>query len=465
VWQAVRHGKQRQRETRSQEAAEKEANGARASSSSCANLQKAGLESLSYCTPRRGRTQYNLSVRILLLNLYYPPDTSATAKMAHTIVEALSSSNSLTVLCGRPSYDPTERRPWRPYQMEIVGPARILRAGSTDFPRFDMKKRVVNYLSYLALAIPRALFVPCDVIVAMTDPPFQGIVGAIVALLKRKPYVYNIRDLYPDMAVGGSIVQPGMLARFWERLHRWALRRATCVVVLGEDMRARIIAKRVEPSRIAIVRDGADILPPGAPLPAPEPAVVRAIRGNFSFVLVHAGNLGFYGAWNTLVTAARLLANEGVGLVFVGDGAQRSQIEAAAAGAGNIRFLEFFPANKIPSVLAAADAHVITVKRGLEGVVVPSKMYGILAAGKPILAVAPKETDAVSLGAQRGFAVAADPDRPAEVVNAVRALASDPKKLKAMGEAARAAAADYDRVVELKKFVTIIDQLAVDQPN
>ncbi len=404
-------------------------------------------------------------MRILLLNLYYPPDTSATAKMAHSVVEALSPSHSLTVLCGRPSYDPTERRPWRPYQTEAAGPARIIRAGSTDFTRFNMKKRVLNYLSYVVLAIPRALFVPCDAVVAMTDPPFQGIVGAIVALLKRKPYVYNIRDLYPDMAVGGSIVQPGALAKVWETLHRWALRQASHVIVLGEDMRARIIAKGVEPARVVIARDGAAIPPPGTLLPAPDPGVVRSIRGSFSFVLVHAGNLGFYGAWNTLVTAARHLANEGVGLVFVGDGAQRSQIEALAAGSSNIRFLEFFPANKIPSVLAAADAHVVTVKRGLEGIVVPSKMYGILAAGKPILAVAPKETDAVSLGVPRGFAVAADPDRPAEVVNAVRALASDPKKLKAMGEAARAAAPDYDRVGELQKFVKIIDQLAVDQTN
>jgi colanic acid biosynthesis glycosyl transferase WcaI len=264
------------------------------------------------------------------------------------------------------------------------------------------------------------------------------------------------------MAVGGSIVEPGRLARIWEKLHRWALRRATRVIVLGEDMRARIIAKGVEPSRVLIVRDGTEILPRNTPLPTPDPEVVNAIRGNFSFVLVHAGNLGFYGAWNTLVTAARLLAGDGVGLVFVGDGAQRSQIEAAAEGSGNIRFLEFFPASKIPSVLAAADAHVITVKRGLEGVVVPSKMYGILAAGKPIVAVAPKETDAVSLGIQRGFAVAADPDRPGEVVNAVRALASDPNKLKAMGEAARAAAPDYDRVKELQKFVEIIDHLTVD---
>jgi glycosyltransferase involved in cell wall biosynthesis len=398
-------------------------------------------------------------VRILLLNLYYPPDTSATAKMAHSVVEALSISNEVTVLCGRPSYDPTERRPWRLYQTEIDGRVRTIRAGSTDFPRLGMKKRVTNYLSYVALAIPRALFIPCDAIVAMTDPPFQGIVGAIVATLRGKPYVYNIRDMYPDMAVGGSIVEPGLLARIWEKLHRWALRRATRVIVLGEDMRARIVSKGVDPAQVLVVRDGTEILPAGTPLPAADPEVVRAIRENFSFVLVHAGNLGFYGAWDTLVTAVRGLANEGVGLVFVGDGAQRAQIEAAAAGSGNIRFLNFFPAGKIPSVLAAADAHVITVKRGLEGVVVPSKMYGILAAGKPIVAVAPKETDAVSLGISRGFALAADPDRPGEVVSAVRALASDPAKLKAMGDAARAAAPDYDRVKELQKFVEIIDQL------
>src|SRR5207245_3491893 len=130
-----------------------------------------------------------------------------------------------------------------------------------------------------------------------------------------------------------------------------------------------------------VVRDGTEILAPNASSPVPDPEVVRAIRGNSSFVLVHAGNLGFYGAWNTLVTAARNLANEGVGLVFVGDGAQRSQIEASAVGSSNIRFLDFFPASKIPSVLAAADAHVITIHRGFEGVVVLSKMYGILAEG------------------------------------------------------------------------------------
>jgi putative colanic acid biosynthesis glycosyltransferase WcaI len=395
-------------------------------------------------------------MRILLLNQYFPPDTSATAKMAQTVADALSAEHDVMILCGRPSYDPTERRKWKLWRNEQAGRLRIIRAGSTDYSRGRMKLRVLNYLSYVALAVPRAMLFPCDLILAMTDPPFEGIVGAFVAMLKGKPFLYNIRDLYPDMAVGGSIVEPGIFPRFWEVLHRWALKRADCVVVLGEDMRARIVAKGVDVSRVEIVRDGAELIPATSAAPSLDAEVIRAIRGEFRFVLLHAGNLGFYGAWETLVGAARDLASDGVGFVFVGDGAQKAQLQAAAADCPNVKFLPFFPASKIPSVLAAGDVHIITVKRGLEGVVVPSKMYGILAAGKPILAVTPKESDAASLGEQRGFAISADPDRPAELVSAVRALAAAPEKVKAMGQAALGAAPDYERSQELKKFARIL---------
>src|SRR5215469_1844821 len=381
--------------------------------------------------------------------------------MAQTVVDAICVHHRVTVLCGRPSYEPAERRPWRLYQTESDGLVRIIRVGATAFPRFNMKKRLMNYLSYVWLAVPRALFLDCDAVLAMTDPPFQGIVGAFVALLKRKPYAYNIRDLYPDMAVGGDIVHGGLLARLWERMHRWALRRARCVIVLGEDMRARIIAKGVESCRVMVIRDGAECRKTSEPWPSPDPDVVRVIRRGFSFVLLHAGNLGFYGAWNTLITAARKLANDGVGLVFVGGGALRGQLEAAAAGAENIRFLDYFPSDKIPSVLAAPDAHIVTVKRGLEGVVVPSKMYGILAAGKPIVAVAPRETDVVSLGEKQAFALAADPDQPAELVNTIRALIGDVRKLRSLGEAAHRAAPSYDRSGELQKYLQVFDRLTV----
>src|SRR5229473_1148127 len=368
---------------------------------------------------------YNLAVRILLLNLYYPPDTSATAKMARTVVDALIRRHDVTVLCGRPSYDPTERRAWHWYQTEVAGQTRVIRTGSTDFPRFEMKKRVLNYLSYVALAVPRALFVPCDAVLAMTDPPFCGIIGAFVAMLKGKPYVYNIRDMYPDMALGGSIVEPGMMARAWERMQRWARRRAACVVVLGDDMKNRILAKGIAAEKLEIVRDGTEIAAENPPAVQLDEQVVQTIRGDFRFVLLHAGNIGFYGAWGTLLAAAKELAADQVGFVFVGEGAQRDALAAEAKDISNVKFVPFFPGSKIPSVLAAADAHLITVKRGLEGVGVPSKMYGILAAGKPIVAVAPQETDVASLGAKQGFGIATDPDNPQELVEQVRTLARD----------------------------------------
>jgi glycosyltransferase involved in cell wall biosynthesis len=147
-------------------------------------------------------------------------------------------------------------------------------------------------------------------------------------------------------------------------------------------------------------------------------------------------------------------------MVFVGDGAQRAQVEAASAGAPNVRFLPFFPGNKIPSVLAAADAHIVTIKRGLEGVVVPSKMYGILAAGKPIVAVAPLETDVRSIGEARSFSIGAEPESPQSLAETVRRISRSPETLRKMGEAAKAAAPDYNRAAELQKFLQIIEEAA-----
>lgn len=394
-------------------------------------------------------------MHILLLNEYFPPDTSATAKMAAQVVEMLARRHRVTVLAGRPSYDPVERHPHYLLRREVRGNVTIDRVGSTTFPRFRMRLRLSNYLSYLALAIPRALAVRADLILAMTDPPVCGIAAALVAKLKRRPLVYNIRDLYPDMAVGGEIVRPAAWVNGWERLHRWALRRAARVIVLGEDMRDRLIAKGVDPTRLVIVRDGTSI---PEHLPAPDHPVSQEIRCGFPFVLMHAGNLGHYGAWETLVQAARILEGDGVGLVFVGEGAQQPKVESAAGGCKAVRLLPFRPADQVPYVLAAGDLHIVTVRRGLEGVVVPSKLYPILAAGRPVLAVAPEQCDVVRIVRRTGCGVAVDPDDPVAVAAAVRELRRDPERLVRMGQRAREIARGYDRVNELSLFASVVEE-------
>lgn len=375
--------------------------------------------------------------------------------MAAAVADALAERHEVVVLCGRPSYDPSERHPFYFLRREKRDKVVVERVGSTAFPRHRMLRRVLNYLSYVTLAVPRALMIRADVVLAMTDPPFEGIVGAFVACLKRRPFVYNIRDLYPEMAVSGKIVRPARWVQFWERLHRWALRRAARVIVLGDDTRERILAKGIDPGRVVVVRDGAKV--PGAIAHGTHP-VTREVRSGYSFVVLHAGNLGFYGAWDTVVKAAHLLNGDGVGFVFVGDGAARSQVQASANGCKAIRFQPFRPADQVPYVLAAGDIHLLTIRRGLEGVVVPSKLYPILAAGRPVLVLAHEDSDAARVVRRSGCGVVANPDDPAAFVAVLRELAQDPEQVVKMGERAAAVANEFALDKELQRFVEVMEE-------
>jgi glycosyltransferase involved in cell wall biosynthesis len=401
-------------------------------------------------------------MHILLLNQYYPPDTSATAKMAAQVAEKLAERHQVTVIAGRPSYDPDEFYPFAFLRRDIRDNVTVERVASTAYPRHQMRRRVSNYLSYLALAVPRALAIHPDIVLAMTDPPVAGIAGAFIARMADRPFVYNIRDLYPDMAIGGDIVQPNRWVDRWEKMHRRALHQAARVIVLGDDMRDRIISKGVSPDRVVVVRDGASF-PPS--LPERNDLVVQKIRCDFSFVALHAGNLGFYGAWDSLLKAADILRNENTGLVFVGDGANRAAMEISAKPLPNVRFLPFFPIEQVPHVMMAGDVHIVTVRRGLEGVVVPSKLYSILAAGRPVLAIAAAESDAARIVRESGCGISADPDDPAAIAAAIRELRNDQNRLIQMGIRAKETAAKYARVDELERFVEVIEEAANHRNN
>jgi len=400
-------------------------------------------------------------MHILLFNEYYPPDTSATAKIAAQVAEALAQRHQVTVVAGRPSYDPDEFYPFVFLRRDMRNGVTVERVGSTAYPRHQMRRRVSNYLTYLALAVPRAIALRPDIVLAMTDPPVAGIAGAFVARRLGRPFVYNIRDMYPDMAVGGDIVRPGTWVNCWEKMHRRALKQAARVIVLGDDMRDRILAKGAAPERVVVVRDGTSS--PPASMPEQNDPVVQELRCGFGFVVLHAGNLGFYGAWGTLLKTAQILGNENTGLVFIGGGANRAALELSAANSPNVRFLPFRPVEQVPHVMMAGDLHIVTVRRGLEGVVVPSKLYSTLAAGRPVLAVAAATSDAARIVVESGCGLAADPDDPAAVAAAIRELRGDPSRLAEMGRRARETAKKYARVDELSRFVGIVEEAASEE--
>jgi glycosyltransferase involved in cell wall biosynthesis len=176
--------------------------------------------------------------------------------------------------------------------------------------------------------------------------------------------------------------------------------------------------------------------------------------------VVHAGNLGFSGSWLTLVRAAQILEAQNVGLVFIGDGSMKEQVQQFARNCGNVRFLPFRPASDLPAIMAAGDLHIVTIRRGLEGMVVPSKMYNILAYGRPILAVASEKADVSRLALQHGFGMVADPDNSTHVAESIRSVLSTPERLHDMSRAARTLAKIFDQSRELGKFVDAIEEVA-----
>ena len=365
-------------------------------------------------------------LHVLVLNEYFPPDTSATAKNAALVVEALAERHRVTVLCGRPSYDPTERHPPYLLRREVRGNLAIERVGSTAFPRFRMKRRVSNYLTYLGLAVPRALTIRCDVVLAMTDPPIEGIAGAFVARFPGGRSSTTFATCIPTWPLEetsfareagralGNAASVGPAAR--RARHRAGRRHA----------RAHF-AKGVDPARIAIVRDAVPF-----PETLPLPIIPWSARFAANSVLCWSTRAiwAFMARGRRCFRPREMLEPDGVGPGVYRRGRQERQNRSDGARCRNVRFLPFRPADEVPYVMAAGDLHVVTVKRGLEGVVVPSKVYTILAAGRPLLAVATDKTEVARFAERDGCGLAVDPDDPAAVAEAVRSVLATRKALR-----------------------------------
>lgn len=389
---------------------------------------------------------------MLLVNQYYPPDTSATAGVWRDVAHRLAAAgHRVTVLAGRPSYDPRSRRPWAPLRTEQDGPVTVERVGSAAFGRDRPAGRAATYLTYLAAAAARARSRSApDVAVAGSDPPLA--VGVALAAARGRPVVYAVQDLHPDMAIAAGMLPAGRFARAWDRAHTRALRRCTRVVCPGQAMADRVRGKGVPADRVTVLRTGA--WPPSG---QPERQVVARLRAGAPFVAVHAGNLGGAGPWDTLLAATRLLDGD-ARLLFVGDGIHAQRLRDAGASVAGFR-----PRHQIPSVMAAGDLQVVAQRADMAGLVVPSKLYTALAHGRPVLAVVPARSEVASIVREHGCGVVADPADPAAIAAAIRAARSDPAHLAALADGAAAAGRALDRGRLLDRFVALVEQ-AADRP-
>lgn len=385
-------------------------------------------------------------MHVVFVNQYFPPDTSATARLVRDEVAALlDAGHKVTVVCGRPSYQPDTRSTWRPWRRQSIGGADVLQLGSTAFDRARMPGRMTNYLSFLVLATcALAVHRGCDVVIVGSDPPF-GVLAP--ALLRRSPLIYRLRDLHPDFSVASGAMSDGFAARLWNAIHVFAMRRADHIVCVGHAMRDRVVAKGIESARVQVLHDGAN-----SPVGELDESVIATVRASSEFVAIHSGNLGFGIDWEAIAEAGSTTPT-GVEVVFVGEGA-----EAEKVAASGVRVHPFVPSPKLASVMAAGDVQIVAQRRGVEMGAVASKMYSVMAHGRPVLVAATEESEPAIIAKEYECGVVCPPDDANAIATMLTWLRDHPEDRRRIGERAQSAFTEYfDRGKINRRFVELVE--------
>ena len=365
-------------------------------------------------------------LRILVLNQYFHPDRSATSQLLTEVCEDLALAHDVTVVTGRPSYEP--QFPVRSQGLvsdERHRRVKVARVWSTQFDRSSgMAGRAVNHATYLASSIVGAVRAGRpDVVLALTDPPPIGLIGLGAAKIRGVPFVLVSKDVFPEVAVVLGLLSSRPLIGALRRVSQALYRGADRVVSIGRDMDERLVARGVPRGRIATIHDWSDA---SVVRPLEGPSVLRAERGwDEQFVVMHSGNVGLSQSLDALIGAADLLRDE-LQLVFavVGDGAAKADLQAEVRRRrlSNVEFLPYQPYETLSDSLGAADVHVVGLRRGLAGYVVPSKVYGILAAGKPYLAAVEPGAEPALIAQEHRCGLRIEPDDGGALAEGIRAM-------------------------------------------
>jgi glycosyltransferase involved in cell wall biosynthesis len=296
-----------------------------------------------------------------------------------------------------------------------------------------------------------------DVVVALTDPPIVGLAAWLAGKRFGAPLVMSYRDLFPEVTVLLEDFHSDAINNALQRVNRFLCRRAARVVALGETMERRLIDdKGAAPERTLIIPDWADttaIVPT-----ARDNAFAQAHGLVDKFVVMHSGNLGLSQSLETVVDAAALLRGlPDLRVVFVGEGVRKPALieQAKALGLDNVSFLPFTPKERLSESFGTADLFVISLQRGLAGYIVPSKLYGILAAGRPYVAAVEDSCEVAAITRRHACGLVAAPGDAGALADAIVAFYRDRTRADRAGARARQAALAFDRRAQVQKYADL----------
>lgn len=324
----------------------------------------------------------------------------------------------------------------------------IYRAAGTTFGKGRFVGRFANYLSYFASSIIAGLRVPPqDVVVALTDPPIVGLAGLAAARWSGAKFVFLCQDIFPEAANLLEDFRSPLVNRILHQVNRFLVWKANRIVALGETMRKRLVeGKGADADKVFVVHNWADC---ERIVPGPKENPFSIQNGlNRSFVVMHSGNMGLSQNLEILIeAAAHLRSKPDIVVAIVGDGVKRPALEnmVRSMGLDNVRFFPYQPKARLTDSFGTADVFIVSLKEGLAGVIVPSKLYGILAAGRPYVAAVEDESEVAAITRRYDCGLLVAPGDPKSLAAKILELHGKPELARSLGENARRAGVRFDR--------------------
>lgn len=379
--------------------------------------------------------------RILLVSQVFYPDQVAVSNLFTKLFERIAATGQfdITVWCAQPSYTTRERQPnHRNYQG-----LNIYYLPSTNFKKDSLFGRLLNVATFSVSVIIKLIFSKFrGTVVVHTTPPFLAILVVRIAKFKKLKVIYVLMDIFPDGLIRlgkASIRNP--LIRLWKRWHREALKQSDRIVAIGRDMEEWVREEvphlaETQLKNIPLWQDEKTLAPIEF---ATNPFVVKYNLASH-FVVQFSGNMGL---WNDLVTVGKAVSKgiEGVKFVFIGDGIRKKELVLAMGekGVENSLFLNFLSNDEYSYSVTACHCGLVTLRPEAQGMGVPSKIFGIMAAGIPVLAIAPRSSEIALIVLESNCGLVVEPGDAEGLMNAIEYLKLNESTRRQMGINARTA--------------------------
>jgi Glycosyltransferase len=376
--------------------------------------------------------------RVVFVNRYFHPDHSATSQLLTDVAIDLARRGwDVSVMTSRQSYeDPGARLA----KSEDVSGVKVRRIWSSRFGRSNLAGRAFDYVTFYFSAFFALLRTASrdTIVVAETDPPLLSVPAAFAVILRQSILVNWLQDLFPEVAEELHVIRKhGFVAEQLRSLRNFSLRIARTNVVLGRLMQAKVRRRGGRTTLRPNWADGSAI----RPIPREANEHRKQLGLSSHFVVGYSGNLGRAHEWVSLLDAMIMLEEDDrVRFVFTGSGAsyERLQRKSERYGLKNVIFRPYQPREELAESLAMPDVHLVTLRPELEGLIVPSKFYGVAAAGRPTIMIGSEDGEIGSIVRENDCGIVVPQGEVEILADTIRQLAGDRERVERMGANARA---------------------------